>query len=244
MAEEKKRYNAYHISAQMSSTYFSYKKPGDNGAYAMMYVNYYNGMTTLHFKRGITSENVLDLNCYLPAGKAFDFSRLLEGMMARRRDAYASGQNYNPDEVIKIPTTSMRDGTEVSTGLLVVDTEMYDGIPRVKISYTDYEKNDTIEVVFNSRVPNGKIEATCKVNNIDYADIQAFEFVNVIKELQDPLIPMVYRIQDAAVNSITRYISSCFSGRQGGNKGDTASYNQNAGGNSGGYSPSADYDPF
>ena len=55
---------------------------------------------------------------------------------------------------------------------------------------------------------------------------------------------MVYRIQDAAVNSITRYISSCFSGRQGGNKGDTASYNQNAGGNSGGYSPSADYDPF
>lgn len=121
---------------------------------------------------------------------------------------------------------------------------MYDGIPRVKISYTDYEKNDTIEVVFNSRVPNGKIEATCKVNNIDYADIQAFEFVNVIKELQDPLIPMVYRIQDAAVNSITRYISSCFSGRQGGNKGDTASYNQNAGGNSGGYSPSADYDPF
>ena len=97
MAEEKKKYNNYHLSVQMSNTFWSYKKPGDNGAYAMMYVTYYNNMLSLHFKRGITSENVLDLSCYIQDGKAFDLSRLLEGMMARRRDAYAEGKNYDAD---------------------------------------------------------------------------------------------------------------------------------------------------
>lgn len=242
MAEEKKKYNAYHLGVQMSPTYFSYKKPGDNGAYAMMYVNYYNGMTTLHFKRGITSENVLDLNCYLSGGKAFELSRLLEGVMARRRDAYAAGQPYDESEVIKIPVTSMRSGTEVSVGLLVVDTEMYDGIPRMRFSYTDNEKQDTIEIVLNARVPNGQIEAKCKQNLIDYADIQAFELVNVLKELQDPIIPMVYRIQDAAVNSITKYISACL-GNRGRNDSSSGYQNQNNN-NSGGYSAGGDYEPF
>ena len=229
MAEEKKKYNNYHLSVQMSNTFWSYKKPGDNGAYAMMYVIYYNNMLSLHFKRGITSENVLDLSCYIQDGKAFDLSRLLEGMMARRRDAYAEGKNYDADEVIKMPCTSVRDGKEVSVGLLVIDTEMYDGIPRVRVSYTDHEKNDTIEIVFNSRVPSGAIEAKCKANSIDYADIQAFNFVNILKEVQNPLVPIMYRIQDAAVNSITKYISACLSGRNGGNRGDTASYNNNVG---------------
>jgi hypothetical protein len=229
MAEEKKKYNNYHLSVQMSNTFWSYKKPGDNGAYAMMYVTYYNNMLSLHFKRGITSENVLDLSCYIQDGKAFDLSRLLEGMMARRRDAYAEGKNYDADEVIKMPCTSVRDGKEVSVGLLVIDTEMYDGIPRVRVSYTDHEKNDTIEIVFNSRVPSGAIEAKCKANSIDYADIQAFNFVNILKEVQNPLVPIMYRIQDAAVNSITKYISACLSGRNGGNRGDTASYNNNVG---------------
>lgn len=244
MAEEKKKYNAYHLSVQMSKTYFSYKKPGDDKAYAMMYVSYYNGLLTLHFKRGITSENVLDLNCYLPDAKAFDLSRLLEGMMARRRDAFAEGKNYDADEVIKVPTTSMRDGgKEVSTGLLTIDTEMFDGIPRVRVSYTDYEKNDTIEVVFNSRVPSGQIEAKCKLNKIDYADIQAFDFINILKELQNPMVPIMYRIQDAAVNSITKYISACFSGNRN-RGGDSASYSQNNSGGSGDSYNSESFDPF
>lgn len=243
MAEEKKKYNNYHLTVQMSNTFWSYKKPGDNGAYAMMYVSYYNNMLSLHFKRGITSENVLDLSCYIHDGKAFDLSRLLEGMMARRRDAYAEGKNYDADEVIKMPCTSIRDGKETSVGLLVIDTEMYDGIPRVRISYTDYEKNDTIEVVFNSRVPSGAIEAKCKANNIDYADIQAYNFVNVLKELQNPLVPIMYRIQDAAVNSITKYISACFANRNGNaTKGEPSSYNNNIGSTD---SYSADsYEPF
>lgn len=240
MAEEKKKYNQYHLGVQMSPTYFSYKKPGDNGAYAFMYVNYYNGMTTLHFKRGITSENVLDLNCYLNGGKAFELSRLLEGMMARRRDAYIAGQPYDADEVIKIPCTSLRSGTEVSVGLLVVDTEMYDGIPRIRFSYTDNEKQDTIEIVLNARVPNGQIEAKFKQNMIDYADIQAFELVNTLKELQDPIIPMVYRIQDAAVNSITKYISACFGNRGGRND----SVVTNAGGGYPTAQATEDYEPF
>ena len=29
MAEEKKKYNDYHLNVQMSRTFFSYKKPGD-----------------------------------------------------------------------------------------------------------------------------------------------------------------------------------------------------------------------
>jgi hypothetical protein len=242
MAEEKKKYNAYHLNVQLSQTFFSYKKPGDQGAYAMMYVSYYNNMLTLHFKRGITSENVLDLNCYLPDAKAFDLSRLLEGMMARRRDAYAEGKNYDADEVIKVPTTSYRDGKEVATGLLVIDTEMYDGIPRVRVSYTDYEKNDTIEVVFNSRVPSGPIEAKCKANSIDYADIHAFNFINVLKEVQNPMVPIMYRMQDAAVASLSKFISACISGRSGGNKGDTASYSPNVG-NESSYSGES-YEPF
>jgi hypothetical protein len=219
MAEEKKKYNDYHLNVQMSRTFFSYKKPGDGGAYALMYVTYYNGMISLHFKRGITSENVLDLNCYLNDGKAYDLSRLLEGIMGRRREAYAAGKNYQSDEVYKIPTSSFREGQEVATGYLMIDTEMYDGIPRLRLSYHDIEKNDTIEVVFNSRVPSGEIEASTGLDfKIDYADIEAYEFVTTFKELQDPLIPMIYKIQDSAVSAITKYFSACFKNFGSGNR--------------------------
>ena len=240
MAEEKKKYNNYHLTVQLSNTYWSYKKPGDNGAYAMMYVSYYNNMLSLHFKRGITSENVLDLNCYLSDGKAFDLSRLFEGMMARRRDAYAEGKNYDADEVIKIPCTSIRDGKEVSVGLLVIDTEMYDGIPRVRFSYTDHEKNDTIEVVFNARVPSGPIEAKCKANNIDYADIHAFHLANILKEVQNPVVPIMYRIQDAAVSSLSKFISACLNGNRNNIRNNDSQPSYNSSDSYGGDS----YEPF
>ena len=90
---------AYHMYAQLSKTYFSYKKPGDDKAYAFMYVQYHNNMLTLHFRKSITSENTVDLNCYLPDAKAYDLANLFEGMMARRRVAYENGQNYDSDEV-------------------------------------------------------------------------------------------------------------------------------------------------
>jgi hypothetical protein len=212
MADENRNNQQYHLYAQLSKTFFSYKKPSDTG-YAMMYIQYHNGMLTLKFRRAITSENKLELSCYLPDGKAYDLAHLLEGIMARRRDAYANGVNYDADEVIKVPCSAFREGKDVNTGLLVIDTEMYDGIPRIRVSYTDFEKNDTVEIVFNSRVPNGAIEAKAKANNIDYADIAAFEFINILKEVQNPLVPIMYRIQDSAVNAITKYISSCFGNR-------------------------------
>ncbi len=224
---------AYHIYAQMSKTFFSYKKPADGKAYAFVNIMYHDGRLSLHFKRGITSENVLDLTCYLSAAKAFDTSRLLEGIMGRRREAYAAGKNYQSDEVYKIPTSSFRDGQEVATGFLLIDTEMYDGIPRLRLSYHDIDKNDTIEVVFNSRIPSGEIEFSTGLDfKIDYADIEAYEFVTTFKELQDPLIPMIYRIQDSAVSAITKYISACFknlNGRNinqqnGGYNGNTTTY--------------------
>lgn len=217
--ENKQNYQQYHLYAQMTKTYFSYKKPADGKAYAFVNVLYYNDKLMLKFKRGITSENVLDLNCYLPTAKAYDVSRILEGIMGRRREAYMAGKNYQSDEYCKIPTSSFRDGQEVATGFLIIDTEMYDGIPRLKLTYTDIEKNDSIEVVFNSRVPSGAIESSSNGDfKIDYADIEAYDFVTTFKELQNPIIPMVYRIQDAAVNSITKYISSCFRNFNGGNK--------------------------
>lgn len=223
MADEKTNNQPYHLYAQLSKTFFSYKKPSDTG-YAMMYIQYHNNMLTLKFRRAITSENKLELNCYLPDGKAYDLACLLEGIMARRRDAYMNGVNYDADEIIKVPCSAYRDGKDVNTGLLVIDTEMYDGIPRIRVSYTDFEKNnETVEIVFNSRVPNGAIEAKAKANKIDYADIAAFEFINILKEVQNPLVPIMYRIQDSAVNTITRYISACF-----GNRNNSGGFRTNA----------------
>lgn len=227
-SNENKQAQAYHLYAQMSKTFFSYKKPADGKAYAFVNIQYHDGKMTLRFKRGITSENVLDLNCYLSAAKAYDTARILEGIMGRRREAYAAGKNYQSDEVYKIPTSSYRDGQEVATGYLRIDTEMYDGIPRLKITYFDVEKNDSIEIVFNSRVPSGEIEASTNSDfKIDYADIEAYEFVTTFKELQDPLIPMIYRIQDAAVNSLTKYISACFRNLSNGRP-SNGGYNNNS----------------
>lgn len=228
-SNENKSQQAYHIYAQMSKTFFSYKKPADGKAYAFVNIMYHDGRLSLRFKRGITSENVLDLTCYLSAAKAYDTSRLLEGIMGRRREAYAAGKNYQSDEVYKIPTSSFREGQEVATGYLMIDTEMYDGIPRLRLSYHDVEKNDTIEVVFNSRVPSGEIEFSTGLDfKIDYADIEAYEFVTTFKELQDPLIPMIYRIQDSAVTAITKYISACFKNLNGGNR-PSGGYNNSSG---------------
>ena len=217
--ENKQQQQPYHLYVQMSKTFFSYKKPADGKAYAFVNIMYHDGKLTLRFKRGITSENVLDLTCYLSAAKAFDVSRILEGIMGRRREAYAAGKNYQSDEVYKIPTSSFREGQEVATGYLMIDTEMYDGIPRLRLSYHDIEKNDTIEVVFNSRVPSGEIEASTGLDfKIDYADIEAYEFVTTFKELQDPLVPMIYKIQDSAVSAITKYFSACFKNFGSGNR--------------------------
>lgn len=219
MADERKK-GPYHINPQLSRTYFSYRKPSDTG-YAMMHIGYFNNMLKLHFRKMITSENIVDLDCFLPDAKAYDISRLIEGVMARRRDAYIDGKNYDADEVIRCPTSSYREGKEVPTGMLVIDTEMFDGIPRLRITYNSTEKQDSVEIVFNARVPSGQIESKCKTNGIDYADIMAYDFVNTFKELQNPLVPIIYRIQDAAVSSITKYISACFGNRNNNSGGNT-----------------------
>ncbi len=236
MAEENTQKKApYHMYAQLSKTYFSYKKPGDDKAYAFMYLQYHNNMLTLRFRKSITSENTVDLSCYLPDAKVFEVSNLFEGMMARRRVAFENGQNYDSDEVIRCPITRFNEGKDVAVGLLVIDTEMYDGIPRVRISYTDNEKNETVEVVFNSRIPSGAVEAKAKAANIDYADIAAFELVNILKELQNPMVPIMYRFADAAVSSITKYISACFGNRNSNNSNNNFAQPQ---------SMPDDYEPF
>ncbi len=238
MAEENtQKKSAYHLYAPLSRTYFSYKKPGDDKAYVFMYLQYHNNMLTFRFRKSVTSENTIDLSCYLPDSKVFEISNLFEGMMARRRVAFENGQNYDSDEVIKCPITRFNEGKDVAVGLLVIDTEMYDGIPRVRISYTDNEKNDTVEIVFNSRIPSGAIEAKAKAANIDYADIAAFELVNTLKELQNPLVPIMYRFTDAAVSSLTKYISACFGNRNSNNS------NSNFASQSQGNMPD-DYEPF
>lgn len=238
MAEENtQKKSVYHLYTPLSRTYFSYKKPGDDKAYAFMYLQYHNNMLTFRFRKSVTSENTIDLSCYLPDSKVFEISNLFEGMMARRRVAFENGQNYDSDEVIKCPITKFNEGKDVAVGLLVIDTEMYDGIPRVRISYTDNEKNDTVEIVFNSRIPSGAIEAKAKAANIDYADIAAFELVNTLKELQNPLVPIMYRFTDAAVSSLTKYISACFGNRNSNNA------NNNFVSQSQGNMPD-DYEPF
>lgn len=213
MAEEKKypSNSFYHLSAQVSDTYFSYKKPSDGKAYAMMYIKMYDNRISLHFKRGITPDNVVDLDCHLHEAKAYDLAQWLEGFMARRRDAYLIDKPYDADEIIKIPTTSMRNGTEVPVGILVIDTEMIEGIPRLRVTYTDNEKNDSIEIVFNKRVPNGSIEMS-RPNSfkIDYADVSAYKFVTTLKELQNPIVPLMYKLQDAALSTTIKFISRCF----------------------------------
>ena len=90
-SNENKPNQVYHLYAQMSKTFFSYKKPADGKAYAFVNIMYHDGKLTLRFKRGITSENVLDLTCYLSPAKAYDTARLLEGIMGRRREAYPAG---------------------------------------------------------------------------------------------------------------------------------------------------------
>ena len=75
---------------------------------------------------------------------------------------------------------------------------------------------------------SGGCDWNCAVTDmIDYADIQAFEFVNVLKELQNPMVPIMYRIQDAAVGSLSRFIKSCLGGGNRNNSNPT--YNQNVG---------------
>lgn len=242
---ERSSNNFYHLSAQVSETFFSYKKPSDGKAYAFMYVNMYDSFLKLHFKKGITSENVVDLDCHLGSAKAYDLANWLEGFMARRRDAYMNGKPYDSDEIIKIPTTKLDAGVETPVGLLTVDTEMFDGIPRLRITYTDNEKNESVEVVFNSRVPNGSIETNRASDiKIDYADISAFKFVTTFKELQDPLVPIMYRFQDAALTTLTKFISRCFTKNQrrdaatASNRGDW-SYSGARGNPGGGYNHSS-----
>ena len=92
-----------------------------------------------------------------------------------------------------------------------------------KISEEMKTERDFIEKMEASSV---KKEAIPKKSE---ADIEAYEFVTTFKELQDPLVPIMYRMQDAAVNTITKYISTCFKNFH------------SAGNRSGGYNNSSNY---
>lgn len=229
MAEnENKRVN-YDLYSSVSKPYFSYKKPGEgSSAYCMLSPQIHSYNTTLRFTKSITSENRLDLNCYLSPMKFQDFVNILEGIMARRRDAYMSKSNYATDEAFKIPITRYNEGKDESIGSLTIDTELVDGIPRLRITYFENEKNDSVEIVFNDRIPTELASGTSKIDTIDYGDIKAFEFVMLMKELSDPSTSVVYGIVNSAVSTLTRYISACFSNNRN-NTGNlrTGGFNRN-----------------
>lgn len=198
----------YHLYAQASRTYFSYKKPGNESSYAFMYIQMHNGNITFRFSKAITQDNKVDLTCYLPAFRVNDMSNIIEGIMGRRRNAFERGDSYASDEVFKIPVCSYISGKETQIGSLTIDTEMVDGTPRLRLTYLETEKKDSVSIVFNDRIPASEITATSKLDKIDYYDLGAYDFAVTLKSLQDPLTPFIYRVADSAVNSITKYISS------------------------------------
>lgn len=221
-----KRVN-YDLYANVSRPFFSYKKPGDGNAYCMMVPQIHSHIITLKFTKCITSENRVDLTCYLSPSKLEDFVNILEGMMARRRDAFASKNYYTTDEAYKIPVTRFTDGKEVSVGSVTIDTELIDGISRLRITYFDKEKNDSVEIVFNERLPGEAASGTMAIESIDYSDIQAFAFVSLMKDLVSPNTSIIYGIVNSAVSSLTRYISACFANSRNGNSGRTGNYSNN-----------------
>lgn len=207
----------YDIYSPVSRPFFSYKKPGDGNAYCMLVPQIHSNLITLRFTKSVTSENRLDLTCYLSQAKLHDFVNILEGIMARRRDAYASHNYYATDEAFKIPVTRYNNGKEEAVGSLTIDTELVDAIARLRITYFDNDKNDSVEIVFNERVPDQSSSGTTKFDTIDYGDIQAFAFVALMKELITANTSILYGIVNSAVGSIIRYVSACFSNHNNGN---------------------------
>lgn len=222
---ENRRVN-YDIYSPVSRPFFSYKKPGDGNAYCMMVPQLHSHIITLKFTKSITSENRIDLTCYLSPSKLQDFVNILEGIMARRRDAFASHNYYATDEAFKIPVTRFTNGKEEAVGALTIDTELIDAIARLRITYFDNEKNDSVEIVFNERLPADSPSGTTNIESIDYSDIQAFAFVALMKELISPSTSILYGIVNSAVGSLTRYISACLSNR-GGNSNNNNNYRSN-----------------
>lgn len=236
---ENRRVN-YDIYAPVSRPFFSYKKPGDGNAYCMLVPQIHSNLITLRFTKSITSENRLDLTCYLSQAKLHDFVNILEGIMARRRDAFASHNYYATDEAFKIPVTRYSNGKEESVGALTIDTELIDGISRLRITYFENEKNDSVEIVFNERLPDNSSTGTTNLDTIDYSDIQAFAFVSLMKELISANTSILYGVVNSAVGAITRYISACFSNSRNGG----SSHNNYRNNNSSSSSSSDNYSDY
>lgn len=227
MAENEQKRTNYDLYASVSKPFFSYKKPGEEKSYCMMYPQVHSHTITLKFSKVITSENRLDLTCYLSPSKLQDFVNILEGIMARRRDAFANHEYYSSDEAYKIPVTSFTGGKEEVIGALTIDTELIDGISRLRISYYQNDKNDSVEIVFNERLSTEETSGTPDFNKIDYSDIQAFSFVALMKDLITPHTSIMYGMINSAVSSLTRYISACFTNSRNGGNGGFKSSNNN-----------------
>lgn len=218
MAEQNgTKQGTYHLYAQVSKPYFSYKKPGDGNAYSMMIPQINNGNLTLKFTKSITTENRLDITCYLPYSRTMDIANILEGIMARRRDAFAKNQQYSTSEAYKIPISSFVSGKEELVGSLTIDTIMIDGTPRLRISYHQNDKNDSVEIVFCERPSSGEISASSTLEKIDYYDIGAYGFTTLIRAIQEPIPMIFYHMLDSLSNSLTKYISTVVGGRRNSN---------------------------
>lgn len=224
MAEYQKRSpGSYHLYAPASKPFFSYKKPSDGNSYSMMIPQIHNGNITLKFQRRITPENTLDLQCYLPMPRVRELRHVLAGIIGRRQLAYEKGELYDTNESWNFPVCSFFGGTETHIGDLKLDTELIDGIPRIRMIYRQNDVNDEIEIVFNDRSTSSEVKGTGELPKVDIIDGWLFHFFDVIDEIAtDPLYMMMYNMIDAAVSNIgksTFNIVSSLLGKGGSQKG-------------------------
>lgn len=213
MSEEKKNYG-YHLSSPISKPIFSAERPSQNG-YSMVIPQIFDGNLYLKFTKSITSENKIELSCYLNQSKLNDIANILEGIMARRRDAFNNKQSYDATERYVIPITKFsQDGVEKQVGSFNIDTPYVNNIPRLKIEYCDIEKSESVSIIFKDRVSEKGIEKSADFETIDLEDVSAYYFTLMLKQCIDPSTNILYYMLDSLLSNINKTIYSLLNGRR------------------------------
>lgn len=228
MAEEKQNRGGYHLYANTSRPFFSFKKPAEGqSAHNRLEVQVHNGNIQMKFTRFITNENQTQLICWMPDYRVHDLCYILGGIIARRRVAYEKGENYSTDEVWTFPVVSFQNGQERETGFLRVDTELIDGVPRIRLTYRDDDANDSIEIVFCDRKPTTEVKGG-NLEQIDYVDARLFKFYDLLDNIvNDPQTMIMYHMADSLMGAITKYIGACFRGSSNNNQNNGNGYRNN-----------------
>lgn len=237
---QKRSSASYHLYAPLTRPFFSYKKPSDGNSYSMMIPQVHNNNVTFKFQRRITPENTLDLTCYMPMNRVRELRHVFAGIIGRRQSAYENGKPYNTDEAWSFPVCSFFGGTEQQIGDFKIDTEIIDGVPRIRIIYHQNDVNDEVEIVFNDRVTSSEITGMGELPKVDLADGFLFHFYDILDNIStNPMYLMMYNLIDAATSAVGKSVYNIVNSLIGGNKNKQSSYNNNISG------PSPDDDdPF